>query len=156
MPTIKEIRAAIDAGLDRIQAKAEATAAHLDLSEDEIQERLAGYQDKLKDSAAALQAKMEQAEEIAAESTKEIRPALEHLQMQLALGKADSRDAFNAKKKQIQHAIAEFNAKLDAANAAEEREMSEQVDALLKAYAEQAAALEAELAAMDESYENPG
>ena len=152
MPSIKEIRAAIDAGLDKIQARAEAAAAHLDLTEDEIQNRLAGYQDKVKDSAAALQANLEQAEEFAAETTKEIRPALEHLQLQLALGKAESRDAFNTKKKEIQHAIAEFNARLDAANAAEDREMSEHVDELLRAYAEQAAALVAELETLEEGY----
>ena len=77
----------------------------------------------------------------------------ELVQVQLALGKADSRDAFLARKKEIQHAIAEFNARLDAADAAEEREMAAEVDAYLKAYAEQAATLEAELAVMEESYE---
>ena len=154
MPTIKEIRTAFDAELDKIQAKAKAAAAQMNLSEEEIHERLARYQDMLKESATALQAMMEQAEEFAVETTRDIRPALEHLQVQLALGKADSRDAFNEKKKQIQHAIAEFNAKLDTANAAEEREMSEHADALLKEYTKQASALEAELAAMDESFEN--
>ena len=41
MTSIKEIRAAIDAGLDKLQAKAEAAAAQLNLSDDEINPRLA-------------------------------------------------------------------------------------------------------------------
>ena len=153
MTSIKQIREAIDSGLDSLKARAEAAAAHLNLSDDEVHERIAGIQDKLKESASALQSKMAETEEFAAETAKEIKPALEHLQVQLALGKADSRDAFIERKKQIQHAIAEFNARLDAADAAEDREMAAEVDAYLKAYAEQAAALEAELAVMEESYE---
>lgn len=153
MTSIKQIREAIDAGLDSLKARAEAAAEHLNLSDDEVHDRIAGLQDKLKESATALQAKMAETGEFAAETTKEIKPALEHLQVQLALGKADSRDAFLARKKEIQHAIAEFNARLDAADAAEEREMAAEVDAYLKAYAEQAATLEAELAVMEESYE---
>lgn len=152
MPTIKEIRAAIDAGMDKAQARARAAAGHLNLSEDEIHDRITGIQTELKESAAALQEKMSEAGEYAGETAAKIQPALEHLQVQLALGKAESRDAFGEKKKQIQHAIAEFNARLDAADAEEEREMSAQVDEFLRAYAEQAAALEAELAAMEESY----
>ena len=153
MPTIKEIRAAIDSGLDKIQSKAEAATAHLSLTEEQIEDRLSGLQGKLKESASALHAKMTEAEEFAGETATKIKPALEHLQVQLALGKADSRDTFNEKKKQIQHAIAEFNAKLDATDVAEERELAANVDANLRAYAEQAAALEAELEAMEETYE---
>ena len=150
MTTIKEVRAAIDAGLDRLQAKAEA---QLYLSDDEINTRIAEYEDQLKAAAVALQERMAEAEQVAGETKTKVQSALEHLQVQLALGKADTRDAFNAKKKEIQRAIAEFNAELDAADAAEEREMAAEFDAFVKAYVEQAAALEAELEAMEESYE---
>ena len=153
MTTIKEVRAAIDAGLDRLQARAEAAAAQLNLSEDEIDARIAEYGDQLKAAAVALQERMAEGELVAGETKAKVQSALEHLQVQLALGKADTRDAFNAKKKEIQRAIAEFNAELDAADAAEEREMAAEFDAFIKAYVEQAAALEAELEALEESYE---
>ena len=153
MTTIKEVRAAIDAGLDRLQAKAEAAAAQLNLSEDEIDARIAEYENHLKSAATALQTRMAEAEEVAGETKTKIQSALEHLQVQLALGKADTRDALRAKKKEIQHAIAEFNAELDAADAAEEREMAAEFDSFVKAYVEQAAALEAELEALEETYE---
>lgn len=151
MTSIKEIRAAIDAGLDKLQAKAEAAAAQLNLNEDEINARVAGYEGKLKDAAEKLQAEI--ADSIDDETKMKIQSALEHLQVQLALGKAEGRDAFNAKKKEITRAIAEFNAELDAADAAEQRERTAEVDAAVKAYVAQAAALEAELEAMDEQGE---
>ena len=78
---------------------------------------------------------------------------MEHLQVQLALGAAEGRDAFNTKKKEITRAVAEFNAELDAADAAEQRERAAEFEAAVQAYVAQAAALEAELEAIDEQYE---
>lgn len=83
-----------------------------------------------------------------------IRSAVEQLQVQLTLGAADTRDAYNAKKKEITRAIAELNAELDAADAAEEREMAAEFDALMEAYVAEAVALSAELDAMEEKYKN--
>jgi len=151
MKSIQEIREAIDAGLDKIQAKAEAAAAQLNLSDDEINTRLAEQEAKLTDAAEQLQAKL--AESVPEETRTKIQGSLEHLQLQLALGAAEGRDAFNAKKKEIESAIAQFNAELDAADAAEQREMAAELDALVAAYAAQAAALEVELEAAEEQYE---
>ena len=71
MTSIKKIRKAIDSGLDKLQAKAEATAEHLNLSDDEVHDRIAGLQDKLKESASALQSKMAETEEFATGAAKE-------------------------------------------------------------------------------------
>ncbi|MDA9981864.1 hypothetical protein N9H39_03835 [Gammaproteobacteria bacterium] len=151
MTSVKEIRAAIDAGLDKLQVKAEAAAAQLNLSEDEIKARLAEQEAKLKDAAEQLQTKL--ADSIDDETKLKIQSTVEQLQVQLALGAAEGRDAFDAKKKEITRAIAEFNAELDAADATEQRERAAEFEAAVQAYAAQAAALEAELEAMDEQYE---
>lgn len=150
MKSIKEIRETIDAGLDKIQAKAEAAAAQLNLSSDEINTRVAEQEAKLKQAAEQLQTKL--AESVPDETKTKIQGSLEHLQVQLALGKAEGRDAFNAKKKEITRAIAEYNAELDAADAAVQRERAAEFDALVQAYAAQVAALEAELDAAEEQY----
>ncbi|MEN8132489.1 MAG: hypothetical protein ABFS45_20375 [Pseudomonadota bacterium] len=151
MTSIKEVRAAIDAGLDKLQAKAEAAAAQVSLSSEELNAYLNEQEEKLTDAAVKLQAKLDEA--VPEETRIKIQGAVEHLQVQLALGAADSRDAFNAKKKEIQRAIAEFNAELDAADAAKEREMAAEFDKLMAAYVAQAVALEAELDVMEEQYE---
>jgi hypothetical protein len=152
MTSIKDIRAAIDAGLDRLQAKAEAVAAQLELSNRDINGRIAEHEKKLQDAAEVLQAKLADAGSVATENQAKIQSAFEHLQVQLALGAADSRDAFNAKKREIQHGIARFNAELDAAEAAEERERAAELKVLVEAYVAETIALEAELEAMDERY----
>jgi hypothetical protein len=150
MSTIKEIRAAIDAGLDKLQANAEAVAAQISLSSAELNKHISEQEEKLDDAAVKLQAKLDAV--VPEESRTKIKGALEHLQVQLALGAADSRDAFNAKKNEIQHAIAKFNAELDAADAAEERELAAECDDLLEDYVAQSVTLNAELEAMEEQF----
>jgi hypothetical protein len=151
MTSIKEIREAIDEGLDKLQAKAKAAATQMGLSSDDLSDHINTQQEKLKDAALKLQAKLDEA--VPEETRTKIQGAFEHLQVQLALGAADSRDVFNARKKEIQRAIAEFNAELDAANAAEERELAAEFDALMTVYVAQAVILEAELEAAEEQYE---
>ncbi len=94
-------------------------------------------------STARLQTKL--AEVDTGETTTKVQGAFENLQVQLPLGAAEGRDAFNARKKDIESAIAQLNAELDAADAAEEREMAAEFDAMVETYATQAAAVEAEL-----------
>ena len=152
MASIKDIWAAIDAGLDKLQAKTEAAAKQISLSKDELDVHIKTQEDKLNDAAAELQAKLDQA--VPEETRTKIQGAVEGLQVQLTLGAADTRDAFNSKKKEIQRAIAEFNAALDAADAADQREMAAELDALLAIYVAEAVALDAELEAMEEKYAN--
>ena len=150
MISIKEVRAAIDAGLDKLQAKAEAANAQLSMSKNELDAHIKAQEEKLNSAAVALQAKLEQA--IPEETRTKIQGAVEHLQVQLALGAADSRDAINARKKEIRRAIAELNAELDTADAAEEREMAAELDTLMEIYVAEAIAMSAELEAMEEQY----
>lgn len=151
MTSIKEVREAVDAGLDKLQAKAEAAAAQISLTGDELNAHINTQEDKLNEAVVKLQEKLDEA--VPEETRTKIQGTVEHLQVQLALGAADSRDAFNAKKKEIQRAIAEFNAEMDAADAAEDKEMAAEFEALMEDYVAQAVALEAELAVMEEQYE---
>lgn len=151
MKSIKDIRAAINASLDKLQAKAEAANTQLSMSKDELNKHIKQQEEKLNSATVELQAKLEQA--VPEETRMKIQGAVEHLQVQLALGAADSRDAINAKKKEITRAIAELNAELDAADAVEEREMSAELNALMEVYVAEAIALNAELEAMEEKYE---
>ena len=107
-------------------------------------------EDKLNAAAVKLQEQINEA--VPEETRTKIQGAVEHLQVQLALGAADSRDAYNAKKKEVTRAIAEF----DAADAAAEREAAEDVNALMEIYVAQAVILNVELEAMEEQYEEEG
>ena len=152
MTSIKDMRAAIDAGLDKLKAKAEAAAAQLNLTADEVNDRIDDQEKKFSAAAEKLQDKLNEA--VPEETRTKIQAAVEQLQVQLALGAADTRDAYNAKKKEVTRAIAELNAEIDAADAAEERAMAAEFDALMEAYVAEAVALSAELDAMEEKYNN--
>ncbi|MFW2440361.1 MAG: hypothetical protein ACN4GR_13430 [Arenicellales bacterium] len=151
MTSIKDLRTAIDAGLDKLQAKTEAAAAQINLTTDELNTRVNEQEKKLNEAAIKLQEKLNEA--VPEETRTKIQGAVEHLQIQLALGAADTRDAFNARKKEVTRAIAELNAEIDAADAAEERAMAAEFDALMEAYVAEAIALNAELEAMEVKYE---
>ena len=147
MTSIKEVRAAIDAGLDKLQAKAEASAKQISLSCDDLNIYIDEQKEKLNDASVKLQEKLNEA--VSEETRIKIQGAAEHLQVQLALGAADTRDAFTVKKKEIQRAIAKFNAEIDAA---EERETTAELNALMQVYVAQTVTLEAELEAMEEQF----
>ena len=147
MTSIKEARAAIDAGLDKLQAKAEAAAKQISLSSDDLNIYINEQKEKLNDASVKLQEKLNEPVAVSEETKIKIQGAAEHLQVQLALGVADTRDTFTVKKKEIQRAIAKFNAEIDAA---EERETTAELNDLIQVYVIQAVILEAELEAMEE------
>ena len=153
MKSIKEVREAINSQLDKIEAKAEAAKAQLDLSKTEVDQRLEQQEQSLLEAAEKLTAKLEAAGVVAEEEKTKIKGSLEGLQVQLALGSAETRDAFNKKKAEVNHRIAEFNAELDAAEAAGEREAVEEIMAEMEVYAIEVIALEAELEAADDNYQ---
>ena len=153
MKSIKEVRAAINSQLDKIEAKAEAAKAQLDLSKTEVDQRLEQQEQSLLEAAEKLTAKLEAAGVVAEEEKTKIKGSLEGLQVQLALGSAETRDAFNKKKAEVNHRIAEFNAELDAAEAAGEREAIEEIKAEIEIYAVEVIVLEAELEAADDNYQ---
>ena len=151
MKSIKEVREAINAQLDKIEAKAEAVKAQLDLSKVEVDERLEQQEKSLLEAAEKLTAKLEEAGVVAEEEKIKIKGSLENLQVQLALGAADTRDAFNKKKAEVNRHIAEFNAELDAAKAAGEKDAAEEIMAEMEIYVVEVIALEAELEVADEN-----
>ena len=153
MKSIKEVRAAINVKLDKIEAKAEAAKAQFDLSKADVNTRIEQQEKSLLAAAEELTAKLEGAGAIAQEEVTKIKGSLEGLQVQLALGSADTRDTFNKKKNEISRRIAEFNAELDAAKAANDKATVEEIMAAMEAYALLAVALEAELEAADENYQ---
>ena len=151
MTSIKEMRSAIDSGLDKLQAKAVAVSAQVELTIDDINDRIDQHEKKLSNATARLLNKLDQI--VSRESMEKLEGKVDHLEVQLALGAADTRDAINAKKSEIARAIAELEAELDAADAALEREMAAEFDTVIEDYMTGVIALNAELEAMEELYD---
>ena len=108
MSRIKEFRASFDKKLDALEHQALALEAHLTQTKDQALERLEQRKQQLRDLLNQVQADVQKSKEMAAQAKTEVQATLEHLQVQLALGKADARDTFEEQRAKILKALNEF------------------------------------------------
>jgi Skp family chaperone for outer membrane proteins len=153
MSTIKEIRGAIDAKLDKWEAQATALQAQLELNKEDIIERVEEQKRRFEQVAQHIRDKIGEASGLAEDVKAKIITAFEHLQVQLALGAADTRDAYQDWKQKLETSIATFEAELDVAMAKEDAALEADLDALMDAYVREADALEAEIDAMQAQFD---
>lgn len=153
MSTIKEIRGAIDAKLDKWEAQATALQAQLELNKEEVIERVEEQKRRFEQVAQHVRDKIDEASGLAEETKTKVRASFEHLQVQLALGAADTRDAYQEWKQKTQSSIAAFEAELDVAIAKEDATLQADLDALMDAYVRESDALEAEIDAMQAQFD---
>ena len=150
---IQQIRSAIDATLDRLQARAEAAEVQANLGRMELEQRFKAQYEELVRSASELQKKLEDAG-ISEEAIRtRLKGALEELRLQAALGEADTREALAKLRSEIGKRIAEFNAALDSV-ATETGDEARNLEQAVGRYVKHAASVEAELAARSDHKEN--
>ncbi|MGO9117504.1 MAG: hypothetical protein ACLQPD_07825 [Desulfomonilaceae bacterium] len=147
MPKVKEIRESIDKKLDHWGASAAAFEAQLQQTEEQALAKLEVYKKKLNEALEKFKSEVAKAKGITEEKKKELQAQFDDLQVQLALGKAEARDAFEAQRKKIQHSIATLEATLDrhldAAGKALDDSLHKAVDKYIAAQIEYEAAAEA-------------
>ena len=108
MSRIKEFRASLDKKLDALEHQALALEAQLTQTKDQAMLRLEQRKQQLRDLLNQVQADVQKSKEIADQAKTEVQAKLEHLQVQLALGKADTRDTFEEQRTKIIKALNEF------------------------------------------------
>ncbi len=113
MSTTKNIREAIDHTLDRWESAASAmeesirgTTAAMTAQIQTQKQMAAAATDKLKEA-------VEKAQHVPAETRQQIATNLDHLKVQLALGKADAADAATTQQKEIEDAVKRVEAQVD-------------------------------------------
>jgi hypothetical protein len=147
MPKVKEIRESIEKKLDHWEASATAFEAQLQQTEEQALAKLEVYKKKLNEAVEKLKSEVAKAKGISEEKKKEIEASFDDLQVQLALGKAEARDAFEAQRKKIQHSIATLEAAvdrhLDTAGKALDESLHKAADKYIAAQIEYEAAAEA-------------
>ncbi len=146
MSRIHEIREAIDTKLIKWEAEAAALEAHLTLSKDHAVERLETQKKQFADALTRFKAKVDESKTTAKEEKKEIRNKLEHLQVQLTLGKAKTKTAYESQIKKIKDAIESFEASID-------RELDDASYPVVVKLIDEANALGAHLDAMEVQFE---
>ena len=108
MSRIKELRASFDKKLDALEHQALALEAQLTQTKDQALQRLEQRKQQLRDLLKQVQADVQKSKEMAEQAKTEVQGRLEHLQVQLALGKADARDTFEEQRTKILKALNEF------------------------------------------------
>jgi len=113
MSRIKELRASFDKKLDALEHQALALEAQLTQTKDQAMQRLEQRKQQLQDLLRQVQADVQKSKEMAEQAKTEVQAKLEHLQVQLALGKADARDSFEEQRTKILKALTEFESVAD-------------------------------------------
>ena len=153
MSTVKEIREAVDAKLDKWEAQATALEAQLELNKADVVKRVEEQKGKLEQVAQSIRDKIDAAGDCAEETKAKIRTSFDHLQVQLALGVADTRDAYQDWKQKVQSSVAAFEAELDQAAVEIEPAVQAELDSLMKEFVKQVDKLEAEIDAMQSQFD---
>jgi hypothetical protein len=108
MSQIKELRASFEKKLDALEHQALALEAQLTQTKDQAIQGLEQRKQQLRDLLTHVEADVQKSKDIAAQAKMEVQAKLEHLQVQLALGKADARDTFEEQRTKILKALNEF------------------------------------------------
>ena len=153
MSKIREIREAIDTKLDKWEAGATAVEAQLQQTKEQALEELEARKKRLKETLEAFKSEVAKAKGIADEKKTEIQARFEDVQVQLALGKAEARDAFEAQKEKIQHSITTLETTLDRELDAAGQSIDESLRTAANAFIAAAIGLEAEMEALEVQFE---
>ena len=108
MSRIKELRASFDKKLDTLEHQALALEAQLTQTQEQALQRLEQRKQQLRDLLKQVQADVQKSKDMAEQAKSDVQAKLEHLQVQLALGKADARDTFEEQRAKILKALNEF------------------------------------------------
>lgn len=149
MLTIKEIREKIDAGLDFIQAKAEAAQVQMKLGSMELEDRFSVQFEELNKAATELQQRLSELGIDEDEISQQLHQATDRLKVQIALGKMETREAVSELQKEIENRLNEFDSAIDSIITDENEE---KIKAALKNYMDKATSIKAEIEARIEAF----
>ena len=113
MPKIHEIRENVDRKLDKLETKATVIESQLNETRESTISRIESQKQAYREKLKRLREEVEKSKELAAEKKGELVAVIDHAEVQLALGKAEARDAVDDQRKKIGRAVAEMEAKID-------------------------------------------
>ena len=105
MSKLKELRETIDTQLDWLDAHLDAWEAQLESSRDKALGRVQDQKQKLAETTDRLSGLIGKSRDVADQVAADVRAELEHLQVQLALGRAETREAYEEQREKIHDAI---------------------------------------------------
>jgi archaellum component FlaC len=125
---IKKLRQSIDASLDRWEASAQSFEDGINASLEAMVERFDDHKATAQSAVEDLKQSVARAQEVPAEAKKKIIAELDHLKLQLALGKAEAQDALAVQKSKVESAFQAVELRFDSIG----RQINDDVDKALE------------------------
>ena len=132
MSVVKEIREALDVRLDKLDARAEALEALFESGRDEAAKRIQQQKQNLAEAAGKLEKMAAESASLAVDASSDLHAGFDHLQVQLALGKAETREVFDEQAKKIRDAMERIEDQLEHVEADVEEELANQTAAFIR------------------------
>ena len=148
MTSILNIRESINSKLDKWDAQISALQAQLELSKDQVVQRVDKQKNRLEKSSLNVMEKIHASNEHTSETKLKIKASFEHLQLQLTLGTMDTRLAYQDWKQNVQCSLVKFEADLELTSVKEDEALKAEMDVLMEEYVKEVYAMDAEIEAM--------
>ena len=133
MSIIKSIRERLDHQLERWDARLDALEAQLGETRDETLERVRAGQQRLAAISEQVEERLEDVADLSEEKALDLRTELQALRVQLALGKAETRDAYQAQRRRVSHAVSQVESKLGHFEEHLEDDLADEVESFVRA-----------------------
>jgi len=133
MSTLKKFRAALDQRLDRWDAELDALQAQLEITREQAMERVQQGRERLAEAADGLETRLEDVADLATDKGRDLRRDIEALRVQLALGEAETRDAYQAQRRRVSHAVSQVESKLGHFEEHLEDDLADEVESFVRA-----------------------
>lgn len=153
MGTIQNIRETMNSKLDKWEAEATAFQAQLELSKEQVKSRVEEQKQRLEEIARQMKDKIDAAGHYTEETKGKVKASFENMQVQLALGVADTRDSYEDWRKKVQSSIAGFEKDVEIALDEKGAQLEAGLDSLKDSYVKQTSAWEAEIDAMQAQFQ---
>jgi len=108
MSRIEDLRASIEHRIDALEHQATALESQLMQTKEEAIQRLEQGKQQLRDVVTALQTELRTSKAVVDVAKAELQARLDHLRVQLALGKAEADDTLEQQREKIFKALSEF------------------------------------------------
>ena len=145
MSRTQRVRQSVDGALDRWQARAEAVETHLDASKDQAMEKVEASKQAYLRTIDKVKTGIAESKTLADAEKQRLHAKLDEARVQVALGKAETAEAFDKQRKALKTELVNVERKVDAELAAFDNEVDEALDTMAKDLVEAADALDADM-----------
>jgi hypothetical protein len=133
MSYVRKIRDSVDQSLDRWEAAARAVEDNIEANHEAMTDRVERLKTIVSETAERLRQSVARSQQLPADAKEKIASDIDHLKMQLALGKAEARDAVEEQQSKITRAVRAVAAKIDAVDGQIESDVDEKIENWIRA-----------------------